>query len=160
MICSKCGNETPNGSIFCTMCGVKILNEEANNIKKNSGQEREVKSNEKVTQNDKDNKKLSENHQIIWNILSGIMFVISAIMIYIGHDKLTNYYSSTTYSSLNKNAYVGGDAYNYIINGTHATSFFVLATMSAIIAVSFIIIGYLDKISNIKEEQFIRINEK
>ena len=46
------------------------------------------------------------------------MFLVSSIMIYLRYDKLTNYYYSDTLSSLNKNAYVGGDAYNYIINGT------------------------------------------
>ena len=47
-------------------------------------------------------------------------------MTYKGYDKITNYYNSD-YSMLNKNAYVGGDAYNYIINGTYAAAYFVLA---------------------------------
>lgn len=59
--------------------------------------------------------------------LAVIMYIVCAVMLYKGHDKMTNYYSSDTYYSLNQNAYVGGDAYNYIINGTYATGFFVLA---------------------------------
>ena len=39
---------------------------------------------------------------------------------------MTNYYMSD-YSSHNRNAYVGGDGYNYIINGNYATGFFVLS---------------------------------
>ena len=47
-------------------------------------------------------------------------------MLYKGYDKMTNYYSSE-YSYHTKNAYVGGDAYNYIINGNYATGFFTLS---------------------------------
>lgn len=47
-----------------------------------------------------------------------------AIMIGKGCNKMLTY-NNSTYSRTN--AYVGGDAYNYIINGTYATSFFVLA---------------------------------
>ena len=60
-------------------------------------------------------------------IFAVIFYIISAVMLYKGYDKMTNYYSSETYYSLNKNAYVGGDAYNYIINGNYATGFFVLS---------------------------------
>ena len=59
-------------------------------------------------------------------LISIIFFILSAIFMDKGYDKMTNYYSSE-YSSLNVNAYVGGDAYNYIINGTYATAFFVLS---------------------------------
>ena len=38
---------------------------------------------------------------------------------------MQNFYNSE-YSSRLVNAYVGGDAYNYIINGTYAIAFFVL----------------------------------
>ena len=41
------------------------------------------------------------------------------------------------------NAYVGGDAYNYIINGTHATAFFVLTTMFVLAAIGLLIIHYV-----------------
>lgn len=61
-------------------------------------------------------------------------YLVSAIMLYKGYDKMTNYYNSTTdyrYSdyaiSRNVNAYVGGDAYNYIINSNYSTGFFVLS---------------------------------
>ena len=57
---------------------------------------------------------------------------------------MTNYYNSE-YSSRLVNAYVGGDAYNYIINGTYATAFFVLTAMFVLAAVGFIIIHYLSQ---------------
>lgn len=101
-----------------------------------------------------------KSNQIAWNVLSAIMFIVSSVMVCLGYDKLSNYYNNETYSSLNNNAYVGGDAYNYIINSTRSTSFFVLATMFALVGVGFIIIGYLDKISNIKQEQLTNVNDK
>lgn len=65
-------------------------------------------------------------------VVAVIMFIIAGIMLYKGYDKMTNYYSSDYYEQLNVNAYVGGDAYNFIINGNYATGFFVLAVGSAI----------------------------
>ena len=53
---------------------------------------------------------------------------------YKGFDKKDNYYSSEYSYSLNKNAYVGGDAYNYIINGTYFTGYSILAGSSFIIS--------------------------
>ena len=41
------------------------------------------------------------------------------------------------------NAYVGGDAYNYIINGTYATAYFVLAGSSFIGSILFKILDFL-----------------
>ena len=54
-------------------------------------------------------------------IILGIVFCI------IGFDKKNNYYSSENFYSLNVNAYVGGDAYNYIINGTYFAGYLALA---------------------------------
>lgn len=55
--------------------------------------------------------------------LSVLFAILSGVFAYLGYDKLTNYYSSENFSSLNQNAYVGGDAYNYIINGTYFSGF-------------------------------------
>lgn len=59
-------------------------------------------------------------------VVAVIFYLVSAIMLFKGYDKMTNYQNSD-YPSINVNAYVGGDAYNYIINGTYATAFFVLS---------------------------------
>lgn len=75
-------------------------------------------------------------------IAAVLCFVMFGIMTYKGYDKMTNYHNSE-YSSRTKNAYVGGDAYNYIINGTYSTSFFVLATGFLISGVLCIIGGKL-----------------
>lgn len=80
----------------------------------------------------------------VWCWLAIASFLGGCITLYKGIDKMTNYYNSE-YSSRLVNAYVGGDAYNYIINGTYATAFFVLTAMFALAAVGFIIIHYLSK---------------
>lgn len=69
-------------------------------------------------------------------IIAIICLVLSGVMIYQGYDKINNYYNSENYPSLNVNAYVGGDAYNYIINGTYSTAYNVLAS-------GFMISGFL-----------------
>ncbi len=51
--------------------------------------------------------------------LSVAFFIIASWLLFQGIDKKDNYYSSERYSSLDENAYVVGDAYNYIINGTY-----------------------------------------
>lgn len=56
-----------------------------------------------------------------------LFYLLAAIMLYKGYDKMTNYVNSEYYPSHSVNAYVGGDAYNYIINGNYSTGFFVLS---------------------------------
>ncbi len=51
-----------------------------------------------------------------------------------GFDKKDNYENYESFPSFNKNAYVGGDAYNYIINGTYFTGYCVLAGSMYIVA--------------------------
>lgn len=59
--------------------------------------------------------------------LLGILFMISsAIPFYLGFDKILNYENSDLFPILNKNAYVGGDSYNYIINANYFTGYMVL----------------------------------
>ena len=67
-------------------------------------------------------------------ILEVVFFLFSAVMLYKGYDKMTKYSNpDDSYSwKSSKNAYVGGDAYNFIINGTYATSYFVLASAGII----------------------------
>lgn len=64
--------------------------------------------------------------------LAIIFFIVFIVFSYKGYDKMNNY-RNTDYSY--ENAYVGGDAYNYIINGTHATGYYVLAGTFLITAV-------------------------
>lgn len=70
---------------------------------------------------------MSNNAKKVLFCLAAIFFIAFGVVTYRGYDKMTKYYNSG-YSSLNKNAYVEGDAYNFIINGTYATAYFVLAS--------------------------------
>lgn len=83
------------------------------------------------------------NKITVWSILSSVSFGCGLFTFYKGIDKLTNYYNSDYSPYLNKNAYVGGDAYNYIINGTHSTAFFVLTAMLVLAAICLMILHYV-----------------
>ena len=68
-----------------------------------------------------------------------IVFCLGTYFFAIGFDKKDNYkYSEYSYSS-NHNAYVGGDAYNYIINGNYFTGYMVLGSSCYIICIICII---------------------
>ena len=72
-------------------------------------------------------------------ILATIFYSISAVFIGIGFYKILAYENSET--AINKvNAYVGGDAYNYIINANYAIAYFVLALLFAVVASSILVI--------------------
>ena len=79
---------------------------------------------------------------IAWKlfVFAAFLFLASGIFLYKGYDKMSNYRSPQYYSSNSVNAYVGGDGYNYIINGNYATGFFVLA-MGFFIAGTVCVIG-------------------
>lgn len=72
-----------------------------------------------------------------WFFLSGLSAVLSIPAFYNGFSKL--FYNGSKY----RNAYVGGDAYNYIINSTQSTSFFVIAGICVVAAGLLLIAGYL-----------------
>lgn len=71
-------------------------------------------------------KKDSSKLRVILFIIAIILLVGSIVSIGTGFDKYSNYYNSEYSVSLNKNAYVGGDAYNYIINAGYFTAFVTL----------------------------------
>jgi len=99
---------------------------------------------------------MKHSKQVVWNWFSFFAFCIASIMVYLGYDKIVNYYHSSDYSSLDKNSYVGGDAYNYIINGNYANGFFILALIFVVIAIGFIIAGFLDKLTVLKENSMLK----
>ena len=76
----------------------------------------------------------------IYAVLSVCCFIASGIFISLGFDKMNNYEHSEYSWGKNHNAYVGGDAYNYIINGTYSTSFFVLGIGLMLIGCLFVLI--------------------
>ena len=62
------------------------------------------------------------------SITSFVFYIVAGLCIYTGFDKFLNYtnYEDEALYDLSTNAYVGGDAYNFIINGTYMTAFFAL----------------------------------
>ena len=78
----------------------------------------------------------------LWSVLAAISFVCSLFTFFKGIDKMTNYYNGK-YEQVN--VYVGGDAYNYIINGNYATGFFVLTTMFVLAAIGLMILHYVSR---------------
>lgn len=67
-------------------------------------------------------------------ILAGVIAIIASGIFFVkSYDKYTNYYNPSS-SSNTVNAYVGGDAYNYIINGTYFTGFSILGMGSLILS--------------------------
>ena len=94
-----------------------------------------------------------KTHSEIWGTLSAISFICCLIMIGLGLNKMFIYDNGEYYPFEYHNAYVGGDAYNYIINGNYATGFFVLATMFALLFIGFIAVMYLERISVSKAKE-------
>lgn len=64
----------------------------------------------------------------IFRVLAGIFFIMALVFFQQGFDKKDNYVNSESFSILNTNAYVGGDAYNYIINGTYFAGYLALGS--------------------------------
>lgn len=67
--------------------------------------------------------------------ISVVFYIASFLVGCIGVNKIAVY--ANEYPNY-VNSYVGGDAYNYIINGTYSTSFFVIASALAIMATMFL----------------------
>jgi len=73
-----------------------------------------------------------------------ISYLLSCWFVGCGFYKIfyyTNYSFSSILSSENVNAYVGGDAYNYMINSQRATAYFVLALLFVVLGSAFLIIN-------------------
>ncbi len=70
-----------------------------------------------------------------------ICYLICAVFFGMGFYKMFAYNNPETvrYSDQPVNAYVGGDAYNYIINANYATAYFVLAIFCAVIGLTFVL---------------------
>ena len=79
----------------------------------------------------------------VWCWLSLLSFIGAGVSFYKGVDKMVNYYNSELSFVKSVNAYVGGDAYNFIINGTYSTAFFVLTAMFVLAGIGFIVLHYL-----------------
>jgi len=74
-----------------------------------------------------------------------VSYVISVICISMGLYKMFVYENPDSVILDSVNAYVGGDAYNFIINANYATAYFVLAAFFMIFGSSLLIMAILKK---------------
>ncbi|MEI3395401.1 MAG: hypothetical protein V8R82_06905 [Clostridia bacterium] len=73
-------------------------------------------------------------------IIAIILFFLSVSCIGMGFNKMLNYRNSnTSYYSKSVNAYVGGDAYNYIINACYFTGYVSLGGCLLIVSSNFVV---------------------
>ncbi len=68
-----------------------------------------------------------ENKSSGFKIAGWLLIILALVCVCLGFYKMKVYESGDYSWSDPKNAYVGGDAYNYIINGNYATGYFVLS---------------------------------
>lgn len=76
-----------------------------------------------------------------------LSYIGSLVFISLGFYKMLVYENSDSYLFKSKNAYVGGDAYNYIINSNYTIAYFALAIFCAIVGMTFIIAYKLSNLS-------------
>lgn len=76
-----------------------------------------------------------ERFLVVVRVVVAIALLVASVTCFIrGNDykssgfyKINTYFNMEEYPSLSKNAYVGGDAYNYIINGTYFSGYSALS---------------------------------
>ena len=72
-------------------------------------------------------------------------FIAAATSIIMGFYKMFVYENSEYYPEDNVNSYVGGDAYNYIINGNYAIAFFVVGLIFTVIACTLLLANVIQQ---------------
>jgi 1,4-dihydroxy-2-naphthoate octaprenyltransferase len=80
-----------------------------------------------------------------WTIWATLFFIHSVFQLYKGVDRIDSYFMSETGSDLDKHVFVGGDAYNYIINANIQTGHFVLSASSFMAGIILISTGAIVK---------------
>ncbi len=100
-------------------------------------------------------------------ILAKLSYVVAVIWMGMGFYRLYVYENPESYLFESKNAWVGGDSYNFIINGTHATAFFILCLTFIVIGLGMEIVArkneqttLLKKIAGIEEVEETTVGEK
>ncbi|MBS2970376.1 hypothetical protein J9317_16640 [Metabacillus sp. KIGAM252] len=77
----------------------------------------------------------------VWDIKVIPSFILSALFLFVGAYKLYAYSNSDLGEPVN--AYVEGDAYNFIINAGQSTAYFVLALIFVVLGCTFLICNQL-----------------
>lgn len=90
---------------------------------------------------------------VVYRFGYAVSYLMSFIFIFIGFNKMLKYENDEFGDSVN--AYVAGDAYNYIINAGYATAYFVLALLFVVLGCTLLI---CDKLSENKGEDVNLVN--
>lgn len=129
--CSECGHTLDDGNeditCKCLTCGNVIVGNLEYFVDENSSFMQPTKQAEKKDINKKSHIDGLRSMRTKVIILAVIFIIVSGVFFGKGNNVKNEYYNSE-YSTLNKNAYVVGDAYNYIINGTYFTGYSVIAS--------------------------------
>lgn len=132
---------------FTTVIGYDFL-DELRSIVENDDKIKDVYKISNGKNQDKENN-VYNNKKIksynIFYILSVTFFIISILNFYFGFDKKNNYYNPDSLLFDTVNAYVGADAYNYIINASYFTGYMVIAGTFLICAILFLLVGFIVK---------------
>lgn len=83
-----------------------------------------------------------------WKAWGIITFLLSLVPLGMGLYKMFAYDNGNLYPHNYVNVYVGGDAYNYIINANYATGWFVLFGVLLLASIGLAAVHYLTLIRN------------
>lgn len=133
MYCKKCGSVIHGNATVCPVCGIEVNTPQLENDQ-SAGIIPDPHS--KTARSPK----LSP-----WLWIAIISFLCACFTFFKGIDKMVNYKTGDYYPYEPINAYVGGDAYNYIINANYATAFFVLTAMFFLAALLLVIVHYISR---------------
>lgn len=86
-----------------------------------------------------------------WRTTGITLAIASLIPLVTGFYKLFAYENGESYPYDMVNAYVGGDAYNYIINANYATAYFVLAGILLLGALGCGVLMHLAKLTFVEQ---------
>ena len=81
-------------------------------------------------------------------VVALILVILGSMFMAMGFDKKDNYFNPTSYSSASRNVYVGGDAYNYIINSNYFTGYMTLASAFFVCGTLLFVTGLLTKLQD------------
>ncbi len=146
--CKKCGTDIKEEDYvfmgYCEECFNKYGNSEVEKQYKDSPKidinyfmdkvnKEKLKTYKEKTENYKENvkkalRKSNNKISIVLIIVSAILLIMGIVCLCKAFDLKNNYHMSSSYPTLNKHVYVGGDAYNYIINANYFTGYIVLGS--------------------------------
>lgn len=123
MYCAECGIQNPDEAQVCVQCDSPL---EGGTLSRGE-QAQSIETTREAALHTHRLRKL----KTATSIIAAICYIVALVFFIKGYD-VKHHYNNSDYSFLSKNAYVGGDAYNYIINGTYFTSYSTIASASLI----------------------------